>query len=79
MSLLRITLGTGSLLLLLFSSTTAQNTVEERLDRIEARLDTLFLLHRDVPVHPVSAEIIADSSNLLWGVSGPTGTLRLHE
>jgi len=51
-----------------------QETVEERLDRIEAKLDSLLSYYRQESDSTVG-DIIDDSLNLLWGIKSPIGTL----
>lgn len=65
----------GSLLLTFVDDTVAQETAEQRLDRLEARIDTLFALHGDRGLPPDTSEIISDASNLYWGYSGPVDLL----
>jgi len=52
-----------------------QETVEERLDRLEAKLDSvLALLRTQVEKVPVY-ETISDTLNLLYGITSPFGTI----
>lgn len=53
----------------------AQEPIERRLDRIEAKLDTLLAYHRSKVPSGISENTISDSLNLLWGMTSRKGTL----
>jgi endonuclease G len=53
----------------------AQLSVEERLDRLDARVDTLLSLYRSHPDTALKIGLPDDEVNLPWGISGPAGRL----
>jgi len=56
-----------------------QETIENRLDCIEAKIDTLLALQRGHSYQDVSYEVIKDSLNLLWGIASQRGTILDYE
>lgn len=63
-------------ILILYSpNAVGQNSVEQRLDRIEAKVDTLLSYQRPKPITEIAANVINDSLNLFWGIAGPRGTI----
>lgn len=52
-----------------------QTPIEQRLDQIEAKMDTLLSYHRDRADVDETEEALRDDSNLFWGVSGRQGTI----
>ncbi len=64
-----------SLILLLANVTYAQDTTEERLDRIEAKLDTLLSYHQGITSASEPGTILRDDSNLRWGIAGHSGSV----
>ncbi len=63
------------ILLLIPAITFCQGTVEQRLNRIEARLDTLYALHKTQLNVSRSNEILKDTINLLYGIASTNGTI----
>lgn len=58
------------------ASATAQDSVNQKLDRIEAKLDTLLAIHRNqADVSVSSGDTLRDTSNLRWGIVGTRGTI----
>ncbi len=53
----------------------AQPSVGERLDRLEARVDTLLSLYPNNPDTVLTPGLPEDDVNLPWGISGPAGHL----
>lgn len=53
----------------------AQTPVEERLDRIEARIDTLLSYHRGIDTGGPLEDVLRDDGNLRWGIRGHTGMI----
>lgn len=62
-------------LLFVYTSGTCQETIEQKLDRIEAKLDTLLALQRGQAYQEISYETIRDTLNLLWGIASQHGTI----
>lgn len=60
---------------LLAGSTLAQDSFEVRLDRLEAKLDTLLSYHRVVGQDGTENDVLRDGSNLLWGIGGRFGSV----
>jgi len=63
------------ILLLIPTITFCQGTVEQRLGRIEADIDTLLSLHRTQLNKSDTYEIIKDTLNLLYGIASSRGTI----
>lgn len=63
------------ILLLIPTITFCQGTVEQRLGRIEAKIDTLLSLHRTQLNKSHTYEIIKDTLNLLYGIASSRGTI----
>lgn len=52
-----------------------QETLEQKLQRIEAKIDSLLAFHRRQIENVQPYEIIRDSLNVLWGIAGARGTI----
>ncbi len=63
------------ILFLSYSPAICQETIEQKLDRIEAKIDTLLTFHRGQTENTQSYEVIKDSLNLLWGIASARGTV----
>lgn len=59
----------------IYSPAVCQETTEERLDRLEAKLDSLLALIRDHIEERPSYGVIKDSLNLLYGIESARGTV----
>jgi len=56
-------------------STFCQDPIDQRLDRIEAKLDTVLSYHRGQAEIDETEGILRDDSNLFWGIAGRQGTV----
>lgn len=63
------------LLSAIYSPAVCQETVEERLDRLEAKLDSLLALIKGQIEEVPAYGIIRDSLNLLYGIASARGTI----
>ena len=63
------------LLVLVFNTPADCQTVEERLERVEAKLDSLLTLLRTRVVRLPAHETISDTLNLLYGIACTRGTV----
>lgn len=62
-------------LLALFGPVFGQRSVEERLDRLEARVDSILSILRSQRGQEPPSGIMSDSLNLRFGISGDKGTI----
>ena len=57
------------------TSILSQEDINQRLDRIEAKLNYLLELHQSQTTRIDSSDILCDNLNLLWGIQGVLGTI----
>ncbi|PWB76075.1 DNA/RNA endonuclease [candidate division GN15 bacterium] len=62
--------------LLPYGSSIAQESVNQKLDRIDAKLDTLLAIHRSTStILTSSGDTLRDTLNLIFGIVSPKGTI----